>query len=63
MDKTEVIKIMFESIKEDNRDLARRVGMAEDVIEQQISQSEEGLKFMLSNVYDKLKSLNIINEN
>lgn len=63
MNQVEVVNIMFESIKEDNRDLARRAGMPDDVIEQQIAQSEEGLRFMLSNVYDKLKSLNIINEN
>lgn len=62
MNKSEVVNLMFESISQDNRDLAMRAGMTDDVIEQQIAQSAEGLKFMLSNVYDKLKNLNIIVE-
>jgi len=52
--------MMLESINADNREICARAGMSEEDTETQISQSQQALAFMLSNVYDKLKSSNII---
>jgi hypothetical protein len=60
MSKEEVIKIMLDSINADNRELSKKAGIKEEDAEAQIAQSQPSLVFILGNVYDKLKSNNII---
>ena len=60
MNKEEIIKIMLDSINADNRDLCGKMGMSEEDTEKQISQSQPTLVYMFGNIYDKLKSNNII---
>lgn len=56
MGKEDIITLMVESINADNREICKQGGMSESDIEKNIEQSQPSLFFMLSNVYDKLKS-------
>lgn len=60
MTKEEVIAMMLDSINADNREICARAGMSKEDAETQISQSQQALAFMLSNVYDKLKQASVI---
>lgn len=60
MNKEEVIQLMLESLNADNRDLCAKAGISEADAEAQIQQSQPSLVFMLGNIYEKLKSNNII---
>lgn len=60
MTKEEVIAMMLDSINADNREICARAGMSKEDVETQISQSQQALAFMLSNVYDKLKQASVI---
>lgn len=55
MGKEDIITMMVESINSDNREICKQSGMSEADINKSIEQSQPGLFFMLSNVYDKLK--------
>ena len=56
MTKEDVIDLMLKSMNSDNRMVCKQGGMAEDEIEQQITASQTPLLYMLSNMYDRLKS-------
>jgi DNA modification methylase len=60
MIKDEVIKIMLDSVNNDNRGLCKQGGMSDADIESQISQSQPSLMLICSNLYDKLKADGII---
>jgi len=60
MNKEEVIKLMLESMNADNRDLCAKAGISETDAETQIAQSQATLVFMFGNIYDKLKSNNVL---
>jgi len=60
MNKEEVIKLMVESMNADNRALCKQAGISDDDAEKQISQSQPTLVFMFGNIYEKLKSSNVI---
>ena len=55
MTKEEAVKIMLDSINEDNLALGLQAGLREEDIKMQIEQSQPSLGFMMSNIYDKLK--------
>jgi hypothetical protein len=58
--KTEVVMLMLESLNNDNRMICANNGMSDAEIEKSIEQSQGSLGFMLSNLYDKLKSENLL---
>ena len=60
MNEQEVIKMMLESINEDNRAICAQNGMSAEDIDTQIENSQSSLMFMLSNVYEKLKDAGVI---
>jgi len=60
MTKEEAIKIMLDSINEDNRAMGLQAGMSSEDMETQISNSQPSLAFMMSNIYDKLQNVNVI---
>lgn len=60
MNKEEIIKIMIESINEDNLALCLKSGMSEEDAKSQVDQSQPSLQYILGNVYDKLVSIGII---
>ena len=60
MNKEEVINLMVESMNADNRALCKQAGISDDDAEKQISQSQPTLIFMFGNIYDKLKTKNVI---
>ena len=60
MNKEEVIQLMLESLNADNRELCAKAGISEADAEAQIQQSQPSLVFMLGNIYEKLKSNNLI---
>ena len=47
---------MMESINADNLALGIQAGLDEAALKTQIEQSQPSLGFMMSNIYDKLKS-------
>jgi hypothetical protein len=60
MTKEEAVKIMLDSINEDNLALGLQAGLREEDIKMQIEVSQPGLGFMMSNIYDKLQSGGVI---
>lgn len=58
--KEQAIDIMMESINSDNKQMGIAAGMDEATLEQQISQSQPSLAFMMENIYDKLKGAGVI---
>jgi len=60
MTKEEAIKIMLDSINEDNRAMGLQAGISSEDMETQISNSQPSLAFMMSNIYDKLQKANAI---
>lgn len=60
MDKMEVVKLMLNSINEDNRAMGTAAGMDMSSLEDQISKSQDSLTYLLSNVYDKLVESGVI---
>ena len=54
MTKDEALKIMLDSINEDNRQMCQHAGMSDEDTEKQIEQSQPSLVFILGNIYDKL---------
>ena len=55
MTKEEAVKIMLDSINEDNLALGLQAGLREEDIKMQIEVSQPSLGFKMSNIYDKLK--------
>jgi hypothetical protein len=60
MSKEEAVKIMLDSINEDNLAFGIQAGLKEADLKLQIEQSQPSLGFMMSNIYDKLKAGNVI---
>lgn len=60
MNKEELIDFMIESINEDNRQICRRNNMGEAEIEAMITQSQQGLIFMISNLVGKMKERGLL---
>lgn len=55
MNKEEILKIIMDSINDDNKQLCIKAGMSESEADAQIAQSQPSLGFIMGNVYDKLK--------
>ena len=60
MTKEEVIVLMLDSINEDNRAMGLQAGISAEDMEKQINASQPSLNFMMSNIYDKLKTSGVI---
>ena len=60
MTKDEVLKIMIDSINEDNRQMCQHAGMSDDDTEKQIEQSQPSLVFIFGNIYDKLNQAGVL---
>lgn len=60
MNKEEVIKIMLDSVNDDNRELSKKAGIKDEDAEAQIAQSQPSLVFILGNVYEKLKAAGVV---
>ena len=56
MTKDEVLKIMLDSINEDNRQMCQHAGLSDEDAEKQIEQSQPSLVFIFGNIYDKLNA-------
>lgn len=55
MTKDEAVKLMLDSINNDNRTMGIQAGLNAADLEKQIDQSQQSLSFMMANIYDKLK--------
>ena len=60
MNETEAIDFMYNAFIEENRELAHRSGMSDEDFNNQMSQSEQSLRYMFSNVYAKMKEASLI---
>ena len=60
MNKEETVKIMLDSMNEDNLTFGLQAGFNEADLKLQIEQSQPSLGFMMSNMYDKLKAGGVI---
>ena len=56
MNKEEAVTIMMESINVDNLALGLQAGLNEEELNNQITQSQPSLGFMMGNIYDKLQA-------
>ncbi len=56
MTKDEAVTVMLDSINADNLALGLQAGLNEEDLKKQIEQSQQSLAFMMSNIYDKLKT-------
>jgi|LakMenEpi03Aug12_release.lakeMendotaPanAssembly.Ray.scaffolds.fasta_scaffold3045413_1 hypothetical protein len=54
MNKEEVIKLIVNSINQDNREMSERGGMDKNEIEKQIERSQPTLTYMAESLYNKL---------
>jgi hypothetical protein len=61
MNKEEVIKMMLESMEQDNREMCERSGMPAEEAEKFMEQSRPSIVYMLNNIYDKMKEASLIN--
>jgi len=61
MNKEEVVKLMLESMEQDNREMCERSGMPAEEAEKFIEQSQPSIVYMLNNIYDKMKEASLIN--
>ena len=60
MEKQEAVKIMLDSMNEDNLSLGLQAGLREEDIKMQIEASQPSLGFMMSNMYDRLQAGGVI---
>jgi hypothetical protein len=60
MTKEETIKVMLDSMNEDNRMMCLQNGMSEEDTNKQIEQSQPSLVYLFGNIYDKLKAAGAI---
>lgn len=60
MSREKFIEIVLDSINSDNRMMAEGLGMSKEEVEKNIEQSQQGLQYMLSNAYDKLKQKDLV---
>lgn len=60
MTKDEAVKLMLDSINNDNRTMGIQAGFNAEDMEKQIEQSQPSLSFMMANIYDKLKESGVI---
>lgn len=60
MTKEEAVKLMLNSINEDNKAMGIQAGLNEADLDAQIAQSQPSLSFMMSNIYDKLQAGGVI---
>lgn len=60
MTKDDAIKIMLDSINEDNKELCLASGMSEEEANKNIEQSQMSLGLIINNMYDKLVDAKII---
>ena len=60
MTKDDAIKIMLDSINEDNKELCLASGMSEEEANKNIEQSQMSLGLIINNMYDKMVDAKII---
>lgn len=60
MNKEEVVKLMLDSINEDNRSFCVQSGMPDGEIEIQVKQSQPALAIITRNMYDRMKDAGVI---
>ena len=61
VDKDKVVQIMLDSFNEDTKMMCQQFGMSEEETENKIQEGQMSLVFLLSNAYDKLEELKILN--
>jgi hypothetical protein len=54
MTKDELVTFIIDSINQDNADICQRNGMLEEEIKKSISESQQSLNFIVSNLYDRM---------
>jgi hypothetical protein len=62
MTKEEVLKLMLDSMEQDNRQMCERSGMALEEAEKFIEQSRPSIEYMLDNIYTKMSEQGILVE-
>ena len=62
MTKEEVLKLMLDSMEQDNREMCERSGMDMEEAEKFIEQSRPSIEFMLDNIYAKMSKQGILVE-
>jgi hypothetical protein len=55
MTKDEYVAFIMDSINQDNIEICQRGGMSEEDIKKSVSDSQQSLNFIVSNLYDRMK--------
>jgi len=60
MNETEAIDFIFTAFVQENKELAERAGMSEADFDAQMAQSEQSLRYIFGNVYNKMKEASLL---
>ena len=60
MNETEAIDFIFTAFVQENKELAERAGMSEEDFDAQMAQSEQSLRYIFGNVYNKMKEASLL---
>jgi hypothetical protein len=62
MTREEALKLMLDSINQDNIDLATRSNLDKDQIDKFVQESQMTLQYVTANLYDRMKSAGLIKD-
>ena len=62
MTREEALNLMLDSMNKDNLDLAQKANMGQDQIDKYIQESQMSLQYLVSNLYDRMKSADLIKD-
>lgn len=60
MNETEAIDFIYTAFVQENKELAERAGMSAEEFDKQMSQSEQSLRYIFGNIYNKMKDANLL---
>ena len=60
MTKEEYVAFIIDSINQDNIDICQKGGMPEEEIKKSVSDSQQSLNLIVSNLYDKMKAQGLL---
>jgi hypothetical protein len=60
MSKEDILKLMINSLNQDNLEMCERSNMDRNEIDKMIAESQPSLQFMVSNMYDRMKAADLL---
>lgn len=60
MTKEDILKLMVDSINQDNLEMAERANMDKDQIDRLVQESQMSLQYMMTNLYERMQAADIL---